>query len=1054
MASFVCTFCGHRQGQPVLHARAYSLHKRKMSGRHSIKIILYVWDRRFDLSPAQHITDRYRAVGETSVDLKHMQEASGSLHVRLNFVGDEGHQWQLCQTVDNRPATTLQQFHKLSNVIGCDSDNCQAGANKKRVLPISYCWMLESKPNSRPENWLQCVIDMAHVNPRKQLEWEDKDFEEVKTALPCKDRNTFAKGRRLVGRQTLPIEVELEADVLTPRSQGSSDSGVTGSQMKLSHASQESGETDIPTRTPVSEGMADSNWFNDLTSFQAGSDLNLSVKHAIRTLPEESYSIICSSIPTSTYDSGDSVEDNEWIRTHRTHNTTEAKCTPTDSELSEEDKELNVSMEEPRSKPDRDHTAKEEDRKQQLMSLEVDKLQMVARTLNVPDDVMQKKACGETGGREYKEKLSEECMRKDPDNNQLPVILPLVRPASRSPPSTDYCSTEDNSGYGGTSTSATSGFLTSASTYSDTHGSEGLYTAHPHDMCGAASALPQPIFGCTWQASGRFTTEGGTLSKPNSDVSLHVPAGAVGPSKFVEVHSAIFVDVERLERDLELSEEYVVTPLAEYWAGQDFTFEQSVSIKMKHCLPPDPSLSHLRVYCVTRRAKGRDGVLRVRHKSDTFGPASHKRPQKHADLEPEEGSFEQTEAVSELNIPVDSDEARSHLEDSQESVAVDGMGLDKSAYFELSSDGYLYIFTDHFSGYFCTYCKRKQPQPILSALAGGDFKAKPTGELTANVTVHIWDERLKVKDFRQEYVEQQKSATKTHTLELLDEFQESQTLCVRLRLIGKERDFWEHTLDDLSQPGLPVEKKYKMKQLLSCSTKRCQRRRTPRPITKNWTLETRDGVCAYPWLSCVVDLSHVTEGTEPTWMEQEATAPVCRQYLNIMNHSEAGDSTQSSRRSIGCAELDISMQSSTYSESVGITSSEFQTMIESTSDPVSAVVSGPSPLPQDPATLSLPSNSYSVILPTNYAGSTASDISDGSTSISHMRSFSCDNNMYRFTSSSSFVTPVTGRESVTSSRACVHPYRVSADEQRLDSTSQSGNDSALDDEVQSFETQV
>jgi hypothetical protein len=83
----------------------------------------------------------------------------------------------------------------------------------------------------------------------------------------------------------------------------------------------------------------------------------------------------------------------------------------------------------------------------------------------------------------------------------------------------------------------------------------------------------------------------------------------VGDSNDVIIHSAVCADVDRMRRVLQLPEdEHVVSPLAEFWAGQDFRFQRPVTITLPHCLPEnfDPHL-----VCVYRVSHGPNGQIKV-----------------------------------------------------------------------------------------------------------------------------------------------------------------------------------------------------------------------------------------------------------------------------------------------------------------------------------------------------------------------------------------------------------------------------------------------------------
>ncbi|KAK7460762.1 hypothetical protein BaRGS_00038809, partial [Batillaria attramentaria] len=122
------------------------------------------------------------------------------------------------------------------------------------------------------------------------------------------------------------------------------------------------------------------------------------------------------------------------------------------------------------------------------------------------------------------------------------------------------------------------------------------------------ASLP-PIFSTEWQVTKEFSDAGGTLQKPGSDVILCIPRDAV--KRKCTVHEAICGDIEKIRKTLKLpADEYVVSPAAEFSA--DNRFLKSVRIKLPHCLPPDPDLSLVQVYCAARRPDGSLLVTRLR----------------------------------------------------------------------------------------------------------------------------------------------------------------------------------------------------------------------------------------------------------------------------------------------------------------------------------------------------------------------------------------------------------------------------------------------------------
>ena len=235
-------------------------------------------------------------------------------------------------------------------------------------------------------------------------------------------------------------------------------------------------------------------------------------------------------------------------------------------------------------------------------------------------------------------------------------------------------------------------------------------------VAGQGRGLPPPIVSVHWQASWTVRPEGGCFRKTGSDVILQVPREAVQEDGGVVVYAAICADVGRIRRLLNLSDdEQIVTPLAEYWAGQDFRFQCPVSITLPHFLPPEYDPDLVRVYHVTRTHHGH--IIPTRINED-----------------PETGKVPEDGATT-----LDDSDVR--LEDKQ-------LGCIQS------EESHIQLFTDHFSGYVCTYCdtevkKNGRPRPQLYVMGSGSLTATPDSRCHLDVFASIWDGRIKVADCRQ-----------------------------------------------------------------------------------------------------------------------------------------------------------------------------------------------------------------------------------------------------------------------------------------------------------------
>ena len=255
---------------------------------------------------------------------------------------------------------------------------------------------------------------------------------------------------------------------------------------------------------------------------------------------------------------------------------------------------------------------------------------------------------------------------------------------------------------------------TGPQTRADTDSATGPQT-RADTVAGQGRGLPPPIVSVHWQASWTVRSEGGCFRKTGSDVILQVPPKAVQEDGGVVVHAAICAEVVRIRRLLKLSDnEQIVTPLAEYWAGQDFRFQSPVSITLPHFLPPDYDPNLVRVYHVTRTQDKRIILTRINE-------------------DPETGKVPEDGATT-----LDYSDVR--LEEKHPGCIQ-------------TEESHVQLFTDHFSGYVCTYCVKKvkengRPRPELYLMASGSLTATPDSRYYLDVFASVWDGRIKVADFR------------------------------------------------------------------------------------------------------------------------------------------------------------------------------------------------------------------------------------------------------------------------------------------------------------------
>lgn len=209
----------------------------------------------------------------------------------------------------------------------------------------------------------------------------------------------------------------------------------------------------------------------------------------------------------------------------------------------------------------------------------------------------------------------------------------------------------------------------------------------------------QPAFSKSWQFEQDFSKEGGQLQGYNSDVVLSIPPGAIKKGPIVKVKGAVSTDLDRVHKQLRLSHnEKLVSPVIEYNAGFDYSFEKPVRISLPHFIPGEAPYSDVCVYW-----------------------------------------FNKTNAGFRLQKPI----LQKLLPDTHE----DQTGL-QNGVFRFSEPGRIEIVVTHFCGFFCTHCEERSPQ-LQMRLYGS-----PCGITETEVIIYllVWDKRLDIKDFRENYV--------------------------------------------------------------------------------------------------------------------------------------------------------------------------------------------------------------------------------------------------------------------------------------------------------------
>jgi hypothetical protein len=225
------------------------------------------------------------------------------------------------------------------------------------------------------------------------------------------------------------------------------------------------------------------------------------------------------------------------------------------------------------------------------------------------------------------------------------------------------------------------------------------------------SPTPRPLLCKYWEISDVFREDGGTLSKKDSDVKLHIPCDAVNVGEEITISAAVSADLEyacyRLGKKLS-ADQQIVTPIAEYCVNnkEKWRFESPVIVSLPHFLPVGHDKDCLQVFCVSRNKHGQMDVSTL-----PFDPTAG------------------TDCTS-----------------GRQSETSD-------AFWSLSSDGKcILVHTYHFSGYYCTHCSKNCKK--LSCVSQLFLKAKGflcdyEDRQDVEIYAYVWDERINTPDFCQ-----------------------------------------------------------------------------------------------------------------------------------------------------------------------------------------------------------------------------------------------------------------------------------------------------------------
>jgi hypothetical protein len=307
-------------------------------------------------------------------------------------------------------------------------------------------------------------------------------------------------------------------------------------------------------------------------------------------------------------------------------------------------------------------------------------------------------------------------------------------------------------------------------------------------------APPRPCFSPAWQTQQEFGPSGGVLSRAHSDVKLEVPCGAVPLAHFVNVRSAVSVDLEALHSIVQLTnDEYVVSPIAEFHAGnKDVAFLSPVRITLPTFLPQGFCRDKVNVYRFTTDQFGRMTSL-----ERLMPPTKTENVSHDSNLEERQSSPEQIRGTGQERVTED----QSRISPGEEQLSSEGEGIlhsgdsssttdqdpplleersppngvptlgerrlsdqdklstenavvklpdQRVASYSIAANNKIIVRTTGFSGYICTYCGRMCTPPVvhMDLLARHEDRASVRPGRQVKVRLVLWDGRYEVADFR------------------------------------------------------------------------------------------------------------------------------------------------------------------------------------------------------------------------------------------------------------------------------------------------------------------
>ncbi|KAL3831355.1 hypothetical protein ACJMK2_023108 [Sinanodonta woodiana] len=308
------------------------------------------------------------------------------------------------------------------------------------------------------------------------------------------------------------------------------------------------------------------------------------------------------------------------------------------------------------------------------------------------------------------------------------------------------------------------------------------------------------IFSEDWTLHGTFDVTGGVLRGETTSVELIIPQGLFDNFSPSEVYGSVYTKISALRRKFDLSEnEEIVGPGVEFWL---------------------PSITKFNKYAIVKIPYFGDDDISVYW----FGSDSGSN---------EKQTLQKLEPKSKYN------------------------NANQDMYCEIGGDGFVYIYTKHFSGFLCTRCTCSGCPTVntreltLYGVVFGSFKCIDEGR-QVRIRLFIADGKAKLDDFLQEYVSQESSKGRelleTTEIGLVPDVLESEDILrMRLEVMDDEDSLW---INKKKRSGLPLKpdvQHLKLSKIVRCC------RQDDSPAFVEWFLEN-DNSGAKRKFQCFIDI--------------------------------------------------------------------------------------------------------------------------------------------------------------------------------------------------------